>query len=179
MSKRLPFVLSVIVALLVVVTVHAVDFPGSVPNFVRASGGGTLLDVRPSFSEEATYDRLSAYGEQGRRNYAFRNRTVDVLLPLAVFPALLLAMMRAVEPFSIGRVARAMLYALPFAYLAFDLAENGAVLTMLSRYPVRMHFLAGALPYLTVIKRAASLLSLALPLLFFIVMLTRRRFAAR
>jgi hypothetical protein len=175
----MPFVLSVIVALVVVVTVHSVEFPGSVPDFVRASGGGTLLDVRPSFSEEATYNRLSAYGEEGRRNYAFRNCTVDVVLPLAVVPALLLAMIGAIEPFAFGRPTRVMLYALPFVYLAFDLAENGAVLAMLSHYPVRMPLLAGALPYLTVIKRGASLLSLAIPLVLWSVTMIRRRFTTR
>jgi hypothetical protein len=48
-------------------TPHSLDFSGSVPNFERLSGGGVLLDVKPSFSEEATYQRLSGYGEQGRK----------------------------------------------------------------------------------------------------------------
>ena len=108
MKNRALFVLALLVAVLVVFAVHSEDFPGSVPNFERLSGGGALLDVKPSFSEEAIYQRLSGYGEQGRDNYAFRNITVDILLPLAVFPALFLLMLHALEGSSIGRVPRSL-----------------------------------------------------------------------
>ena len=177
MKNRIRFVLALLVAVLVVFAVHSLDFPGSVPNFERLSGGGVLLDVKPSFSEEATYQRLSGYGEQGRNNYAFRNITVDILLPLAVFPALFLLMLHALEGSSIGRVPRAFLFALPFLYVIFDFAENGTVLALLAYFPDRVHLLAGVLPYLTVVKRAASLLALAIPLVIFSVALVRRALA--
>lgn len=174
MKNRVLFVLALLVAVLVVFAVHSLDFPGSVPNFERLSGGGVLLDVKPSFSEAATYQRLSGYGEQGRTNYAFRNLTVDILLPLAVFPALFLLMLHALEGSSIGRVPRACLLALPLLYVVFDFAENGSVLALLAHFPDRLHFLAGVLPYLTVVKRAASLLALAIPLVIFGVSRVRR-----
>ena len=177
MRSRLSFVLALLVAVLVVFAVHSLDFPGSVPNFERLSGGGVLLDVKPSFSEEATYQRLSGYGEEGRNNYVFRNLTVDVLLPLAVFPALFLLMLHALEGTSVGRVPRAFLFALPFLYVIFDFAENGTVLALLAYFPDRMHLLAGVLPYLTVVKRAASLLALAIPLVIFSVALVRKALA--
>ena len=47
--------LAFLVAFLVVVTVHFLDFRGSVPNFRKRSDGGTLLDIRPSFSEAEVY----------------------------------------------------------------------------------------------------------------------------
>jgi hypothetical protein len=153
------------------------DSPGSVPNFERFSGGGVLLDVKPSFSEEATYQRLSNYGEEGRNNYAFRNLTVDVLLPLAVLPALFLLMVHALKRFSLGRAPRAFLYSLPFVYVIFDFAENGIVLALLAYFPDRVHLLAGILPYLTIVKRTASLLALAIPLLIFGVVLARKGLA--
>ena len=174
MKNRMFFVSTLLLAFLVVFAVHALDFPGSVPNFERLSGGGVLLDVKPSFSEEATYRRLSDYGEAGRENYVFRNLTVDVLLPLCVFPALFLAMLHALEGTSLGRVARAFLYSLPVVYVIFDLAENGTVLALLAYFPDRMHLLAGVLPYLTVIKRTASLLALVVPLVLYGVYLVRR-----
>lgn len=174
MKNRMRFGLALVVAVLVVSAVHSVDFPGSVPNFERLSGAGVLLDVKPSFSEEAIYRRLSEYGEQGRDNYAFRNRTVDIVLPLAVFPFLVLLMLRALEGSSIGRVPRFFLLALPVLYVLFDFAENGAVLALLAYFPARVHLLAGMLPYLTVVKRAASLLALAMPLVIFGVALVRR-----
>jgi hypothetical protein len=174
MKNRAVFVLALLVAALVVFAVHSLEFPGSVPDFKRLSGGGVLLDVKPSFSEEAIYQRLSGYGEQGRKNYAFRNLTVDVVLPLAVLPAFFLLMLHALEGSSIGRGLRAFLLALPFLFVIFDFAENGTVLALLAYFPDRMHFLAGVLPYLTVVKRTAAQLSLVLPLVIFSVRLVRR-----
>jgi hypothetical protein len=146
-----------------------------VPNFERLSGGGVLLDVKPSFSEEMTYQRLSEYGDEGRKNYVFRNLTVDIVLPLAVFPALFLLMRHALKRSSLGRIARALLFSLPFLYVAFDLVENGTVLALLGYFPDRMHLLAGILPYITIVKRTASLLALAIPLVVLGVALLQRR----
>lgn len=164
-----------LVALLVVAAVHATNFPGSVPNFVSASGGGVLLDVKPAFSEEALYQRLSSYGEEGRENYMRRNLTVDVLLPLAVLPALWLLMLHAVKGTSIRRSVRWMLYSLPLLYVLFDFAENGTVLVLLANFPTRIAPAATVLPFLTVIKRVSSLLALAVPLVILGVSLARRR----
>lgn len=175
MTNRELYVSALLVAVLIVFAVHFLDFPGSVPDFRRASGGGVLLDVKPSFSEEETYRRLAAYGEEGRDNYAFRNRTVDVLLPLAVLPFLFLLMLRAANRLNLGRTARAFLLSLPFVYVVFDLAENGSVLALLAGFPDRMRLLTAALPYLTSVKRAASMLALVIPLLVFIYSLVRRR----
>lgn len=175
MKSRALLAFASVLAVLVVFAVHSLDFPGSVPDFVRSSGGGVLLDVKPSFSGEAIYHRLTDYGERGRSNYAFRNRTVDVLLPLAVFPALFLLMLHAVGRFSFGRGLRAFLYSLPFVYVIFDFAENGVVLALLAYFPDRAPLLAGILPYLTVVKRIASLLALAIPLVMFIVALIQAR----
>jgi len=174
MTNRKLFASALLVALLIVFAVHFLDFPGSVPDFKRASGGGTLLDAVPSFSEEETYRRLAAYGEEGRDNYAFRNRTVDVLLPLGVLPFLFLLMLRAVKRLPLGRPARAFLLSLPFVYVVFDLAENGSVVALLASFPDRMHLISAALPYLTSVKRAASVLALAIPLLIFGYSLVRR-----
>ena len=175
MNSRILYVASLLLAVLVVFAVHSLDFPGSVPNFERLSGGGVLLDVKPSFSEEMTYQRLSEYGDEGRQNYVFRNLTLDVVLPLTVFPALFLLMWNALKRFSFGRIARVFLFSLPYLYVAFDIIENGTVLTLLGYFPDRMHLLAGILPYITVVKRSASLLALAIPLVIFGVALIQRR----
>jgi hypothetical protein len=172
-DSRVLLVLALAIAALMAFAVHALDFPGSVHNFQRVSDGGVLLDVKPSFSEEETYQRLTAYGEEGRDNYAFRNLTVDVLLPLAMLPAFLLLMRHALRAFSLSRASQTILYSFAFVYVLFDLAENGAVLALLASYPDRMHLLAAILPYLTVVKRAASLLAIGLPLVLFGVTLLR------
>ena len=163
MTNRKLLALTFLVAVLVVFVVHALDFYGSVPNFTRSSGGGTLLDTKPSFSEEEIYARLQDYGEEGRRLYFFRNVTVDVLLPLSLLPFLFLFMREALKALDLGPVSRVVLISLPFAYVAFDFAENAAVLALLAAFPERVHPLASVLPYLTLVKRTASILALIVP----------------
>ena len=166
-------------AIVVFVGVHFVSFPGSVPDFRRASGGGTLLDMTPEFSEDALYLRLTGYGAAGRSNYAFRNVTVDVLLPLALLPFLFLWMRSALDRLSLARSSRALLLALPVLYVLFDLVENGSVLAMLANFPVRMHLLSAVLPYLTIIKRTASMLAILGPLMIFAFAVIRTQWARR
>ena len=174
-TTRSLFIPALLTAVTVVFTVHFLDFPGSVPNFAKSSGGGVLLDVAPSFSEEAIYQRLSDYGEEGRRNYTFRNLTVDLILPLSVLPFLFLMMKRALDDLFPGSVVRLFLFSLPFIYVIFDFAENGAVLILLANFPERIKPVADMLPYLTVVKRAASLLAVFIPLLIFLFLFIRRR----
>ena len=164
MRPRKTFVIAGLWAFLVVVAVHFFQFPGSVPDFKRASGGGTLLDASPAFTPDGIYDRLTGYGEAGRRNYSFRNVTVDVLLPLSVLPFLLLLVRRGLAHYPHGPILRGVLLSVPVAYVVFDLLENASVLALLANYPERMTVLAVSLPYTTLAKRAALLLALGIPL---------------
>jgi hypothetical protein len=170
---------AIVVAIVVFVGVHFVSFPGSVPDFRRASGGGTLLDMTPEFSEDALYARLTGYGATGRANYAFRNVTVDVLLPLALLPFLFMWMRRALDRVSAGTIARTLLLAAPISYVVFDLLENGAVLALLTNFPARMHLVAAVLPYLTIIKRLASMLAIMGPVIIFAFALIRTQWTQR
>jgi hypothetical protein len=162
--RRHTLLIATIVAVTVVVAVHAFDFPGSVPRFEKVSGGGVLLDAIPAFSVDDVYARLSGYGEEGRASYAFRNLTVDVLLPLSVLPVLFLIARRAGASWPSVSAFRLVLLAVPFVYVVFDLAENGLVLSLLSSYPDRQPAVAAVLPYVTSIKRVASLLAIVVPL---------------
>ena len=170
------FVLAGAVALLVVFAVHFLNFPGSVPRFKETSGGGVLLDVSPAFSVDAVYKRLADYGAEGRKSYSFRNVTVDVILPLSILPFLFLLMRRAVTSLRPRRSLRVLLLSVPFVYVLFDLAENAAVLALLANYPERMDLLAGSLPYVTVVKRVASLLAIIIPLAILAIQFLRGRF---
>lgn len=156
------FVLALVWAALIVLVVHFVDFPGSVPNFTDVSGGGALLDAVPAFTADEVYVRLTGYGEEGRLNYSFRNVTVDVLLPLSVLPFLFLLALRASTPRR--RLLRMFLVSIPFVYVLFDFLENATVLRLVASYPDRLDLLASSLPYTTMIKRAASLLAIGVPL---------------
>jgi hypothetical protein len=179
MNTRWVFVGALVWALAVVLVVHFVKFPGSVPDFREVTRGGILLDASPAFTSDATYQRLAEYGEAGRRNYAFRNVTVDVLLPLSVLPFLVLLTFRAVHVFAPGATLRLMLLSLPFLYVAFDFIENATVLRLLAMYPDRMTLLAGTLPYVTLVKRAMSLFAIGLPVALIGFESMRRAFAKR
>ncbi len=74
-----------------------------------------------------------------------------------------------------ARATKAVLYSFAFVYVAFDFAENGAVLALLAHYPDRMHRLAAILPYLTIIKRSASFLAIGAPPLIMGATLLRKR----
>ncbi len=163
-TNRSVFAFALIWAVVVVFVVHFLEFPGSVPNFREVSGGGVLLDASPAFTPDATYERLASYGEGGRQNYSFRNVTVDVVLPFSVFPFLFLLNARALSHLSDRQRLRVLILSLPAVYVIFDLLENATVLRLLAHYPERLDFLAASLPYTTLIKRAASLLALAIPL---------------
>jgi hypothetical protein len=164
-----------VLALIVALAVHLLEFPGSVPDFEKQSAGGVLLDAKPSFSEDGIYDRIEGYGERGRANYAFRNVTVDILLPLSVLPFLILLMRDSTRRLQPRRATQTLLLSLPIAYVVFDLAENASVLVLLAQYPERLTFLAAVLPYLTVVKRGASLLAIAIPLVILALVFFRRR----
>lgn len=123
-----------------------------------------MLDASPAFTVDEIYQRLAGYGPRGRQNYSFRNVTVDVLLPISVFPFLMLLALRASSPFTRRRLLPVFLIALPVVYVVFDFVENATILRLLSAYPDRLDNVASTLPYSTMIKRAASLLALVLPL---------------
>lgn len=163
MANRRTFIFAFVLAFVVVFAVHFLDFPGSVPRFKETSGGGVLLDQSPSFTVEAIYQRLSDYGEEGRKSYAFRNATIDILLPLSLLPFLFLLMFHALRSLQLNRSLRVLLLSLPFVYVIFDFIENADVLVLLNNYPKRMDFMAGLLPYVTSVKRVASLLALFVP----------------
>jgi hypothetical protein len=175
MRTRKLFVIAGVWAFLVVIAVHFLQFPGSVPDFARASGGGILLDASPAFTPDGIYDRLAGYGEVGRQNYLFRNVTIDVLLPLSVLPFLFLLIRRAIARFSFSRLVTGLFLSIPFVYVGFDLLENASVLALLANYPVRVDVLAASLPYTTVVKRAASLFAVGIPLVMLGLQFLRSR----
>jgi hypothetical protein len=174
MMGRKLFIASLLWALLIFLVVHFSALPGSVPAFVEASGGGVLLDASPSFSPDDLYHRLEDYGEQGRRNYFFRNLTTDILLPLSLLPFLYLLMLHALARVNMVNSVRIGLLCLPFIYVIFDFAENAAVLALLSNFPKRTDPIATTLPYLTAIKRIASVLSLIIPISIYALFLVRK-----
>ncbi len=162
MTESRIFYVALTVAVVVFALIHFAPFAGSVPHFVRVSGGGALFDTNIPSSISDVYDRLESYGEEGRKEYVFRNLTTDILLPFAMLPALFLGVRRVNRRFAL-RTTGYLLLALPFAYVALDIVENLTVISLILNYPERQPYLATALPIVTMLKRFAvfsSLLSL-------------------
>ncbi len=84
-------------------------------------------------------------------------------------------MREALKVMQLGRLPAALLLSVPVVYVVFDFAENAAVLGLLTRFPDRVHLLAAVLPYLTVVKRTASILALLIPFAVLTFALVRRR----
>jgi hypothetical protein len=101
------------------------------------------------------------------------------ILPLSLFPFAFLLARRASAPFAGRTPITAFVLALPFAYVILDLVENAAVLGLLAAYPERVRLLAVSLPYVTIFKRAASLLTLIVPLMLLGIRAVRARSATK
>lgn len=82
-------------------------------------------------------------------------------------------MWRAITRAALGSAIRVALLALPVVYVLFDLVENALVLALLASFPDRLHVAAAILPYVTLVKRAASLLALFIPCAIFLFFLLR------
>jgi hypothetical protein len=157
-----------VVALAVFAGTHLLPLPGTVHELMAATGGQPILDLQPSFSVPELYARLAAFGEEGRAMYGWMLVTSDIVFPLAVFAFLFLLARYAAGELSPPRPVRAVLLALPILYLVADLAENAAILMILSAYPENSA-LAGWVGYLTVAKRIGQAGGVLLPLVLFFV----------
>lgn len=69
---------------------------------IRSLAGGPIeqLDLNPSYTPEAAYSIISAYGNQGRRLYALKTLTIDTIRPL-IF-ALLFSLLITLQPVEKG-----------------------------------------------------------------------------
>lgn len=166
---------ALLIAILAVVAIHAINFPGSVPHFKQEAGGLPLLDTHPLFEGGAIHERVIAYGDRGRAAYRARLFTVDVLLPLCVTAFLFAFMLTAIEKMQLRGALKVAFLSGSFIYLLFDLLENAFLFDILSDYPLRHAAVEAALPYLTTVKRIGAGFGLfAPPILFAIAALKKR-----
>ncbi|HYX35096.1 MAG TPA: hypothetical protein VE954_18520 [Oligoflexus sp.] len=160
MNSNKIFYASLIWALLMFFAIHFLKFPGSVPDFEEASGGGALFDNAMEFSADGIYQRLESFGDKGRENYRFRNLSTDLILPLSLFPFLFLWMRRSTERFMSKPAIRRLLLSLPLMYVVFDFIENVLVVVLIDHYPQHFDGLASTLAYVTILKRLGVFSSL-------------------
>lgn len=162
-DKRI-FIVSLVIAGISVILIHFVDFPGSVPNFRRISHGGQLLDTFPAYTIDELYNRIEEYGEEGRATYLFRLWSIDILLPLSVFPFLLLLGRFGLGSAFFHRSIRFLVFCFPVIYVIFDLCENALLYFTIANFPQRIE-LASAITVITLIKKAGYIAAVISPML--------------
>lgn len=169
MTSRRSVLIAFGIMLTAFVATHLLPTPGSIHELMSATGGQAILDLKPSFTAAEVYQRLSAFGDTGRRVYRQMVWTTDVVFPTAVLAFLLLFARHTIEQLTPSRPVRTLLLALPLAYFASDMAENAMIYVLLSDFPLRHEVAGNYLGYVTMIKRIAQAGAVILPAgLFFL-----------
>ena len=143
---------------------HLLPLPGTLHEVKRHSGGQTILDLQPQFSADGVYQRLTAFGEAGREAYLRMMLSMDIFFPLAFTTFLVLLARYVVRRAEPAKILRLLLPLLPLGYLAADLAENLSIAWLIQAYPSRHDGLAGALGYVTAVKRSCMFAALIIPI---------------
>ena len=152
-----------VVFAIVFVATHMSPQFGGAKAISMAMPGMPILDQRPSFTSDGVYQRLDAFGLEGRAMYRRFTYGSDVGFPLS-----LLVFLSLLARFAAQRSVRSVgwskaLVALPFVWFASDMLENTMVFSLLSQFPAKNDALGGMLGYVTVAKFGLLLLSIAVP----------------
>ena len=115
------------------------------------------------------YQRLAAYGDNGREAYSRMMLSTDIVFPLSVLAFLFVLSSYSAQKMVLPRTLRWLLLALPFAYFLSDMIENVSIFTLLSDYPERHEFIGDTLGYVTVFKRVVQAAAFAMPIALFIL----------
>lgn len=163
-STKSRALISFVVFILVFGITHFAAFPGSVEHFKDVTNDQKLLDLKPEFSAHGVYDRLDAFGDDGRAAYLKLIPTIDIIFPICAFIFFLMLGQLAKEDYPQSLYAR-YYWTLPSTYLLMDFIENSLVVLMLVNYPERMDSVASVLGFISVTKRVFMILSFGIPLL--------------
>ncbi len=101
------------------------------------TGTLSVLDLMFGFTPDEAYDKLNAYGEEGRKYYFFAEAVIDIIYPViyTITNILLLSYV-----FKRGFAARSFMQQLnifPILATIGDFAENAGIITMLNAFPER------------------------------------------
>jgi hypothetical protein len=151
------------------VVTHVVPIPGGVKELMEATGGRSLLDQQPSFSESETYRRLDAFGSRGRERYRNFILATDIAFPLTWLPFLFLFGAWAASKPGRPVFLSYLLAAFPAVWFAADMLENVTVWILLSSFPTHHRVLAIGIGYFTSVKWLALLAALLVPAVILVV----------
>ena len=155
------------IALLTVLTAllfWLIQFHGSVPGVVRIDSllRIGLPDMMLTYAPRTIYQRLVAFGEDGRSAYRLFLERVDFVFPTLYGLFFVTVTTRGFSRLFPDRPALAKLALLPLAVTFFDFAENLCFLAMLGAYPRELVSLEKIANLFTLAKWLFALASTAL-----------------
>lgn len=162
----LPVLLTLGLALGAFGLTHLTELPFGAGGLHAAIGGAPLFDRTPSFSASEVFQRIELFGNDGRATYQLETYTGDVLFPLSLL-AFFLTLTRFAVGRSIAGKRRGLFFALPLAWFAADMVENGMIYALIGGHPAPSTTLAALLGPVTVTKFALLAASVLSPLLIF------------
>lgn len=150
-------------AVVVFILTHIAPIPGTLRDLMAVNGGHPILDQLPAFSTQAVYDRLDAFGADGRALYQRFLLTTDIVFPLGLLVFLFLFARFSAERFGGWRGLPTLLPLVPVMWFALDMMENLSIVALLADYPEQNDFIASHLGLITLAKRYALGLSILAP----------------
>lgn len=135
---------------------NVLDYPLSVPSMRRLTGHA-YLDLCAFCSASEVRAQLDAFGEAGRRWQLLLMPSIDLAIPLLsfAFGSVALAFLLRGRAGGWSGAARV----LPVAALGLDLAENAAIIALVTGYPRRLEALETVLGLLSGFKFVAYVLT--------------------
>ena len=165
------------VALIIFFLTHFTPIPGTLNDLMSVNGGHAILDQQPVFSTQAVYDRLDAFGTDGRALYQRFLLTTDIVFPLGLLAFLFLFARFSAEGFVGWHVLRTLLPLVPVIWFALDMMENLSIVALLADYPAQNDLIASNLGLITLAKRYALVASILTPAALLIYATGKRHFS--
>lgn len=155
--------IALVIALVIFVLTHFAPIPGSLADLSSVNGGHAILDQQPAFTTQSVYERLNAFGDEGRRLYQRFLLTTDIVFPLGLLAFLFLLARFTAARLVATPVLEVLLPIIPLVWFALDMVENLSIVALLSDYPEQNELIAANIGLVTVAKRYALVASILLP----------------
>jgi hypothetical protein len=164
-----------IIFLVAVVGFNAILFPWRSGRMQSLAGRQVgIIDTMYAYNPDQVYEKIPAYGEEGRQFYALTEFTIDLVYPILYNLFLMLTMALIFRQAFSGDSVWQRLRFLPLAVWISDYAENTCITILLLNYPQRLDVLAWISSFFSTAKWSLGVASLALIVIGLIVWLAKR-----
>lgn len=126
------------------------------------TGTLSVVDLMFGFTPDEAYDKLNAYGEEGRKSYFFAEAVIDIIYPVIyTITNILLLSYVFKRGFKAGSFIQ-QLNIFPILAMIGDFAENAGIIGMLNAFPERADSAANFASNAGMLKWVAFGISIAL-----------------